>query len=496
MALPGDRQRRKKVAIVGSGAAGIAALWALNRTHHDVYLYEASGRLGGHTNTVEWRAGKYKTLVDMGFTIMNTATYPNFLNFLKRVHVETAPTEMTLGISRDQGILEWAENTLDTTFCQPRNLLSPRMWRLVFDTVRFRHFAVDVLMSEDIKSRSVGSTGIQHRASTEGTIRQYLEREGYSNAFRDDYIIPITAAIWSTSPDMCSLEIPAATLIRLMWSLGLLSTISSRPQWLTIPAGSRVYIDAVMRGFPSNHRFLNTAVRAVSNDEDGRVRLSLEGDRSETYDHVILATQGDEAYSIIQGSATPEEKRILSRLRPSTNTAILHADVSLMPRSRKAWSSWNCVTQSSSGTSQRNIGRVSVTYNMNMLQQIPKELFGNVFVTLNPLHEPDPRTVQGRYDYRQPLYDSDTIRTQQMLARIQNEHLGARVPFRLEEPRCERGKDPKRVFAEMALRLLILVVQVFLIGVIAWAVESYRAKTMRRSLRVNGLSGLVKRKPC
>ena len=280
----------------------------------------------------------------------------------------------------------------------------------------------------------------------------------------------------------------------------------------------------MMRGFPSNHRFLNTAVRAVSNDEDGRVRLSLEGDRSETYDHVILATQGDEAYSIIQGSATPEEKRILSRLRPSTNTAILHADVSLMPRSRKAWSSWNCVTQSSSGTSQRNIGRVSVTYNMNMLQQIPKELFGNVFVTLNPLHEPDPRTVQGRYDYRQPLYDSDTIRTQQMLARIQNvrgisyagawtsygshegaftsglkvaqEHLGARVPFRLEEPRCERGKDPKRVFAEMALRLLILVVQVFLIGVIAWAVESYRAKTMRRSLRVNGLSGLVKRKPC
>ena len=141
----------------------------------------------------------------------------NFLNFLNRVNVETAPTKLTLGISRDQGIFEWAATSLDTIFCQPRNLLSPRVWRLVFDTVRFRHFAVDVLMSEDFKTGSLGRRiGVQPRAVTEETTRQYLEREGYSDAFRDEYIIPIAAAIWSSSPDECSLEIPAVTLIRLM----------------------------------------------------------------------------------------------------------------------------------------------------------------------------------------------------------------------------------------------------------------------------------------
>lgn len=234
MAASGDRQCRKKVAIVGGGSAGIAALWALNRTHHDVYLYEAADRLGGHINTVEWKAGKYKTLVDTGFTVMNTATHrrwcpsvtvepltnccdvANFLNFLEKVHVRTAPTELTVGVSRDQGIFEWAGTNLGAIVCQRRNLLSPRVWRMVFDIFRFNQFALDVLRSDDGETRSPGSTSAKQRVNTQETVGQYLDREGYSDTFRDDYIIPLSAAVWGTPPDKRLSEFPAVTLIRIL----------------------------------------------------------------------------------------------------------------------------------------------------------------------------------------------------------------------------------------------------------------------------------------
>lgn len=210
---------RKKVAIVGSGCTGIAALWALNRSPHDVYIYEAADRLGGHTNTVEFVKGKYKAMVDTGFIVMNTATYraftsyrfvslacadttaANFINFLKRIRVETQPTEMTFSVSRDQGLFEWAGSGLDALFCQRGNLLSPKMWRMIFDIVRFNQFALDELRTD---------------TPTDETIGDYLEREGYSNVFRDDYLIPMAAAVWSTSPDKCALDFPAVTLIRFM----------------------------------------------------------------------------------------------------------------------------------------------------------------------------------------------------------------------------------------------------------------------------------------
>lgn len=277
-----------------------------------------------------------------------------------------------------------------------------------------------------------------------------------------------------------------------------------------------------MRGFPSNHRFLNTVIRAVTNDKDGRVRLHWDGGRSEIYDHVILATHGDEAYSIIQGSATAEEKQIMSKFRTSANTAILHADVSLMPWSRKVWSSWNCLTRSSSSRSSKgNIGHVSITYNLNILQRIPEDVFGNVLVTLNPLHHPEPKSVQGRYNYRHPLYDASTIRAQQNLARIQNtrgisyagawtkyglhedgfssglyvaqEHLGAKLPFRFKEDSIlSQDEKPELGVADLILRLLILMVQVFFIEPIDMALDSYRGRQSRRGSQVNGSSGTMK----
>ncbi|KAL0470816.1 hypothetical protein QR685DRAFT_265084 [Neurospora intermedia] len=486
-----NRYPRKKVAIVGSGVTGIGALWALNRSPHDVHLFEASDRLGGHTNTVEFQNGKHSTQVDTGFIVMNKATYPNFLNFLNCIGIEPVKTDMTFSVSRDYGKFEWARSSLNSLFAQRSNIFSPRMWRIIFDIIRFNQHALDVLrvdLEDTTRTRS------QHAAiHPEETIGEYLDREGYSDAFRDDYLIPMTAAVWSTSPDKCSLEFPAVTLIRFLWNHHLLSTVAARPDWLTIPTGSKGYIDTVMNGFPSNHLHLKSEVTRVSNEPDGRVRLHIKGGRSEVFDHVILATHGDQAYSIIRDSATDEERDILRNFRTSDNVAVLHSDTSLMPQAPRAWSSWNYLTRSSPVTG-RNIDQVSLTYNMNILQHIPRDQYGDVLVTLNPLHQPDPSTVQGTYIYAHPLYTPAAIKAQERLDYIQNtrgisyagawtkygfhedgfssgirvamEHLGGRIPFEFKDSTYSRGRKPELGFLDWLLRVWIWLIQVLFISVL------------------------------
>ncbi|KAI1873684.1 uncharacterized protein JN550_002953 [Neoarthrinium moseri] len=491
---------RKRVAIVGTGSAGIGALWALNRTHHDVYVYEAADRLGGHTNTVTWKSGKYQALVDTGFIVLNTATYPNFLNFLSQINVKVVPTDMTFGVSRDHGKFEWAGTSLDAVFCQRKNIFSPRMWRLLFDIIRFNQFALDLLRDEFAG------------ANETETIGQYLEREGYSETFKNDYLIPMTAAVWSTSPHKCSLEFPAVTLVRFMWNHHLLSTIAKRPDWLTVEGGAKSYIDAVMKGFPPNHIFMKSPVKHITNDQDGRVRLHLGNGKSDVYDHVILATHGDQAYHIIEPSATDEEKAIMSSFKTSENTAILHSDLMHMPVRKNSWSAWNYLTLSDPWTG-RDIDKVSLTYNMNILQHIPREPFGDVLVTLNPIHEPKADTVQGRYSYSHPLYNPVAIRAQNQLHRIQNKrgisyagawtkygfhedgfssglhvaqaHLGAKLPFEFVDSTYSRGRQPELGLKDRLARVIILLIQVFLIGVIELVFSRFQAKLPPR--KVNGV---------
>ncbi|KAK3304511.1 uncharacterized protein B0T15DRAFT_399848 [Chaetomium strumarium] len=497
---------RKKVAIVGGGCTGIAALWALNRSPHDVYIYEAADRLGGHANTVEFVKGKYKTLVDAGFIIVNSETYPNFINFLKHIGVDTAPVNMTFSVSRDQGRFEWAGSSLDALFCQRTNLLSPKMWRMIFDMVRFNHFAIDVLRAASPPDETVG---------------EYLEREGYSNAFRDDYLLPMAASIWTISPDKCALDFPVVTMVRLLWNHHLLSTTSfaSKPAWLTFATGSRTYINKVMSGFPPNHVRLNTAVSKLTNEPDGRVRLHTADGSSEVFDHVILATHGDQAYSIVRDSATEQERAILQNFRTAPNVAVLHSDASLMPENRKAWSSWNYLTRSSPLTGRGHVDQVCVTYDMNTVQQIPYRAFGDVFLTLNPLHEPDPKTVQGRYTYRHPLYTPATIRAQQQLDSIQNkrgisyagawtgygfhedgfnsgvrvavEHLGGKIPFEYRDLASIRGERPALTVTGRIVRFIVLLVQLFFLAVLDRLVDrveglAAKSTTRRLAMRVKG----------
>lgn len=276
------------------------------------------------------------------------------------------------------------------------------------------------------------------------------------------------------------------------WNHHLLSTVATRPDWLTLDGGAKSYIDAVMRGFPPNHLFLKTAVKHVTNDKDGRVLLHLENGRTDKFDHVILATHGDQAYQIIGPSATADERAIMSAFKTSENTVVLHSDLNHMPKKKQAWTSWNYLTLSDPWTG-RDVDKVSLTYNMNILQHIPREPFGDVLVTLNPLQEPRADTVQGRYAYSHPLYTPAAVRAQQALPMIQNtrgisyagawtkygfhedgfssglhvatEHLGAKLPFDFVDSTYSRGRHPRLGVLDYLLRLLLLAIQVFVIRI-------------------------------
>jgi predicted NAD/FAD-binding protein len=264
-----------------------------------------------------------------------------------------------------------------------------------------------------------------------------------------------------------------------------------------------------MNDFPSDQVFLNSPVIRLENDSSGRVVLFLEDDRSETFDHVILATHGDQALSILGSTATEEERSILSCFRTSQNEVVLHSDLSFMPQTRRAWSSWNYMTLSPQPGTFFDV--VSLTYNMNTLQHIPESLFGHVLVTLNPLHRPDPARTQGRFFYSHPLYTPKAVQAQKQLRHIQNkrgisyagawtnfgfhedgfssglkvaqDHLGAKLPFTFVDSSLSRGKKPKLGIVDYFARLVIILIQVLFIQPLELLAGINRQRLEKRPLQ-------------
>lgn len=257
----------------------------------------------------------------------------NFIAFLKEIGISTVPTEMTFGVSRDHALFEWAGTSLSAVFAQKRNFFRLGMWQMIFDIVRFNQFALDILQedneTDEDPTKSNGHMNGKSEPRHQQSIGEYLDEGKYSEAFRNDYLIPMTAAVWSTRPDKASLEFPAMTLIRFLWNHHLLSTIAGRPSWMTIMNGSKQYIDAVTADFPKNQIHLNTGIESLKTERNGQVLLTRDDGREEFYDHVILATHGDQAMKIISSNATAGEKEIMSGFKTSTNTAVLHSDLSV-----------------------------------------------------------------------------------------------------------------------------------------------------------------------
>ncbi|TFY55666.1 hypothetical protein EVG20_g9232 [Dentipellis fragilis] len=389
-----------RVAVVGSGVSGLGAIWLLNEhSEHEVHLYEADSRPGGHANTVSFAVpGKQAVEVD---------------RFLRRyTSVEILPTEMTFSVSRDKGAFEWAGKDPSTVFSQRKRLLDPRMWRMVYDVLRFNACATKIL-TEDYEDFSIG---------------EYLEREGYSDGFRDDYLIPMTAAIWSTPPDVCALDFPAKTLIRFMENHHLLQ-LTGRPSWLTIRGGSKQYVNTIIDKLPKPQLHLSTPVVSIHSERapDGssgfKVVLKTALGATETYDHVILACHSDQALKILSGP-TGEEARILGGFRWSQNEVVVHADEDLMPRDKSTWSCWNYLTSSthdSRGGKKANVNEVALTYWMNDLQHIPLEAHGPVLVTLNAPRDPAHSKFVSRIAYAHPVLDAQAIRLQADMPSIQGQ---------------------------------------------------------------------------
>ncbi|KAJ4297784.1 hypothetical protein N0V90_005679 [Kalmusia sp. IMI 367209] len=490
---------RKRIAIVGSGISGLSTLWSLRNTPHTIHLFEKENRLGGHTNTATWTSPlnpSHTTPVDTGFIVLNTATYPNFIAFLKELGVRTIPSQMTFGISRDDGAFEWSGTSLSALFAQKSNAFRLSFWRMIFDIVRFNMFSLDLLSNPGAPS-------------SELTIGEYLENEGYSDAFRDDYLIPMTACVCSTGPDKCALEFPALTLVRFMWNHHLLSTVAERPPWLTIEGGSRRYIDAVVRECKGAKIELMTPVETLKRI-DGRVELTLGGEKggkTEIFDEVVLACHGDQARRIVGGAATCEEKNILSAFETTPNTAYLHSDLSvsmplnhlvalqkltyqLMPERRTAWSAWNYLTHSSSPSNPTasSLENVSLTYNMNILQSLPTSTYGDVLVTLNPETPPSATLTQATYQYRHPLYNARMVAAQEGLEQIQGKRgvwyagawtgygfhedgfasgmnvglrLGGSVTWEAKNAKFSRGTAPVLGWKDHVVRAIVIVLQLY-----------------------------------
>ena len=381
--------RRLNVAIIGSGISGLSAAWLLSQ-HHDVTVFDADDRVGGHSNTVEFDSPTGRVAVDTGFIVYNEATYPNLTALFRHLDVPTAPSNMSFAVSIGNGAFEYSGGTGFGLLAQASNLASPRFWSMIADILRFYRNAV----------RDLPRMG-------DMSLDEYLARNGYGRTFREEHLYPMAAAIWST-PAMAVGDYPAANFVRFCRNHGLLE-LWGRPQWRTVAGGSRQYVRRMTESF-TDRIVTSTPIRSIRR-MPGRVELTDAGGNSMIFDDVVIATHADQALRML-GDADDAERRILGAFRYTQNEAVLHSDTSLMPKRRAAWSSWNYLAGGPGDP-----GQPSVTYWMNKLQ--PLGAAPPTFVTLNPCRPPREETVIRTETYQHPVFDLATERAQQDLWALQ-----------------------------------------------------------------------------
>lgn len=379
-----------KIAVVGSGIAGLSAAWLLRETH-EVTVFEADSRPGGHSNTVDVTLDGITAPVDTGFLVHNDRTYPNLIALFKLLGLDTTASDMSFSVKLPHLNLEWAGASLGTLFVQKRNLLRPGFWRMIRDILDFNRRATSLLA--EVRGQRI-------------TLGELLAREGYSREFSDWYLLPMGAAIWSSPMDDMA-AFPAETFIQFCLNHGLLQ-ISDRPQWKTILGGSREYVKRLCADIGDVR--LGTPVRAVTRDGDAVLVTTDAG--QEHFDRVILATHSDQALALLQDADT-DEHALLAAVRYQPNTAYLHTDARLMPARRAAWSAWNYYT----GDAQNGSFPVAVSYWINQLQPLPFRQ--DVMVTLNPPTPPAADKTIQVIEYAHPLLDQAAYAAQQRLPELQ-----------------------------------------------------------------------------
>lgn len=390
--MHGTIEGRKRVAIVGGGVAGNAAAYALDGVH-DVVLYEKEPRLGGHSHTVDLDYEGAPITVDTGFIVYNELNYPNLTSLFAELGVRTRASEMSFGLSLDGGAFEWSGKTLGTLFAQRRNMLAVSYLWMLREVLRFNRLC-----------RADRAAGLLSGLS----LGAWLDRHGLSRRFRDDYLIPMAAAIWST-PAVHVLDFPAESFIAFFDNHKLIDL--DRPIWRTVVGGSRSYVEAISRH--SGEIRLATPVVSVQRDRTGVTIVDATG-ASDRFDAVIMAAHTDETIAMLD-QPTPAERATVGAIAYRPNDVVLHRDEALMPKRKAVWSAWNYL---GSRRDPEAAGRdVAVTYWMNALQGIDPSR--QLFITLNPPVEPDPAKVFRRFSYSHPQFDGRALAAQRSLPALQ-----------------------------------------------------------------------------
>lgn len=372
-----------KIAIIGSGIAGLTSAYLLSR-RHDITLFEAGDRIGGHTHTVNVTVEGKSYAVDTGFIVFNDWTYPHFIRLLGQIGVKFKPTEMSFSVCDENTRFEYNGNNLNSLFAQRRNILSPVFWGMLRDILRFNRQAPLDLQEQ--------------RISAEMTLGDYLEAGGYGPRFILHYIVPMGAAIWSMSlVDM--LKFPLQFFVRFFKNHGLLS-VNNRPQWCVIEGGSSSYIEPLTRSFRERIR-LDCPVHLVERDAEGVVVHSAAG--TEAFDKVVFACHSDQALALL-GDPSQAEQEILGALPYADNDVVLHTDTRLLPERKLAWASWNYRLTANRQT------QAAVTYDMNILQGIDSAT--TFCVSLNQTQMINPLKILARYTYAHPQYSLAAVAAQ------------------------------------------------------------------------------------
>jgi predicted NAD/FAD-binding protein len=396
-----------KVAVIGSGIAGLSCAWLLSRHaggQHQVTLFEQGSRLGGHTNTVDIRVDGIDYPVDTGFLVYNDWTYPNLIAMFAHLGIEVAPADMSFGIKlldeAGRGRLEWCgSNDISTVFAQPSNLLRPAFWGMLRDLLRFNR-----------EASALAASG----RPMPGTLGGYLSANGYGNAFRDWYLRPMAACIWSTPAQQID-EFPLATFLTFCRNHGLIS-VNNRPQWRTVKGGARHYVQRLAADLTD----IRTGVllAGVRHDAVGVVIDAADG--PERFDHVVFACHTNETLALLRLQSGPVYE-VLSKIPYQPNTAILHTDRRLLPDRRRAWAAWNYTAWHPQAAVGRSTGvaeaPVSLSYLLNRLQPLPFK--SPVIVTMNPLVPPDPAAVIQTIAYDHPVFLAESAEAKRALRSLQ-----------------------------------------------------------------------------
>jgi predicted NAD/FAD-binding protein len=378
----------QRVAVVGSGISGLASAWWLAQ-RHDVVLFESAARLGGHTDTHDVEVGGKAYAVDTGFIVFNPENYPLLSALFAELGVASKPTTMSFSVHSDASGVEYNATSLDAMFCQRRNLLSPRFLGMVADILRFQRRAPALLQA----------------AGDGPTLGDFLAQGSYGAAFRDEHLVPMASALWSSPPQRI-LDFPAKYLVRFLANHRMLQ-VNGRPTWRVVDGGSRRYIEALRRRWRVQER-VGCPVHAITRGADGVTVTSGVG--SEIFDQVVLACHSDQALALL-ADADVGERSVLGAIRYQQNDTVLHTDASLMPTRRKAWAAWNAHVPRDPGAP------CTVSYCMNLLQGIDAP--EPVIVTLNRSDAIAPDKVLRRLRYAHPVYDHAMVRAQQRRHEIQ-----------------------------------------------------------------------------